>query len=147
MARLIFESAEILDASDTSQAVIKGITVEGLEQTLTPDIVTVEDNREVYESFTGKIVVRTINTTTENDGKPLANVDILGASMTYVSTDGTLPLEGKLRLNGKSGSHDIKTAATYIMGHNDFSNGRLEIVLTAQASDVDGTAALAVANA
>ena len=142
MARLIFESAEILDntgAQLSPTQIIKGIVVEGLEQTLTPDIVTVEDNREVYESFTGRIVVRTINTADTNSNTILNSA--------YVSTDGTLPTEGRLRLNGKSGSHDITTANTYIMGHNDFSNGRLEIVLTAQASDVDGEVALAVATA
>lgn len=144
MARLIFESAEILDPNngDSSEGVIYGITVDGLEQTLTPDIVTVEDNREVYESFTGKIVVRTINT---NFGATNAGASILASS--FVSTNGTLPSEAKLRLNGKSGSHDITTEPTYIMAHNDFSNGRLEIVLSAQASDVDGTAALLVAGA
>ena len=142
MARLIFESAEILNSSGSSQGTISGIVVEGLEQTLTPDIVTVEDNREVYESFTGKIAVRTINT---NFGATNAGASILASS--FVSTNGTLPSEAKLRLNGKSGSHDITTEPTYIMAHNDFSNGRLEIVLSAQASDVDGTAALAVTTA
>jgi hypothetical protein len=144
MARLIFESAEILDpnSGDSSEGVIYGITVEGLEQTLTPETVNVEDNREVYESYTGRIVVRTINT---NFGATNAGASILASS--FVSTNGTLPSEAKLRLNGKSGSHDITTEPTYIMAHNDFSNGRLEIVLSAQASDVDGTAALLVAGA
>ena len=140
MARLIFESAEILNSSDVTQGVISGIVVEGLEQTLTPDTVNIEDNRELYESYTGRIVVRTINTTFDNAGG-----DILASN--YVSTNGTLPTEGKLRLNGKTGSHDITTATTYIMAHNDFSNGRREIVLVAQASDVNGTAALVVTNA
>lgn len=145
MARLIFESAQILNPIDAVQATIKGITVEGIEQTLTPETVTVEDNREVYESFTGRIVIRTINSTTEADGSPFEAEDILG--LQFVSTDGTLPQEAKLRLKGKTGSHDITTEPTYIMGHNDFSNGRLEIVLVAQASDVDGQKALDVDNA
>jgi len=143
MARLIFSHAEILqNDGTTSVGEIYGITVEGLEQTLTPETVLVEDNREVYESFTGKIVVRTINT---NFGATNSGSSILASG--YVSTNGTLPTEGQLKLHGKAGSHDITTANTYIMGHNDFSNGRLEIVLTAQASDVNGTAALVVAGA
>jgi hypothetical protein len=96
----------------------------------------------VYESFTGKIVVRTINT---NFGATNSGSSILASG--YVSTDGTLPTEGQLKLHGKTGSHDITTANTYIMGHNDFSNGRLEIVLSAQASDVSSTVALDVDNA
>ena len=141
MARLIFSHAEILqDATgSTSEGLIYGITVEGLEQTLTPDTVTVEDNREVYESFTGKIVVRTINT---NFGADNGGASILASD--YVSTDGTLPDVARIRLHGKTGSHDITTAPTYIMAHNDFSNGRLEIVLSAQASDVNSEAALVV---
>ena len=145
MARLIFSHAEILDNTGSTLGtpeVIYGITVEGLEQTLTPDIVTVENNREVYEAFTGKIVVRTINT---KFGATNAGTDILASN--YVSTDGTLPTEGRLKLHGKAGSHDITTANTYIMGHNDFSNGRLEIVLSAQASEIDSEDALDVAGA
>lgn len=143
MARLIFESAQILNTSDVVQATIKGITVEGLEQSLTPETVNVEDNREVYESYTGRIVVRTINSKTENNGEPLADQGIL--TLGFVSTNGTLPTEGKLRLKGKAGSLDLTTDVTYIMGHNDFSNGRREIVLSAQSSDVDGTKAIDVA--
>ena len=144
MARLIFESAEILNSAGSSQGTIKGIVVEGLEQTLTPDTVNLEDNRELYESYTGRIVVRTINTVDSNEDTLLVAGTSNSTIADYISIDGTLPLEGKLRLNGKSGSHDITTATTYIQGHQDFSNGRLEIVLVAQASDVDGTAALVV---
>lgn len=139
MAKLIFESAEILNSGDSSQGVISNITVEGVEVSLEPDTVNVEDNREIYESYTGRIVIRSKNTTFDGGGAILDSA--------YVSTDGTLPNEGKLKLNGKSGSHDITTSLTYIQGHNAFDNGRLETVLVAQASDVDGEAALVVASA
>ena len=136
MAKLIFESAEILNGGGTSQGVISNITVEGVEVSLEPDTVNVEDNREIYESYTGRIVIRSKNTAFDGGGAILESV--------YVSTDGTLPTEGKIRLNGKSGSHDITTALTYIQGHNAFDNGRLELVLVAQASDVDGEVAMVV---
>ena len=139
MAKLIFESAEILNSGDSSQGVISNITVEGVEVSLEPDTVNVEDNREIYESYTGRIVIRSKNTTFDGGGAILDSA--------YVSTDGTLPNEGKLKLNGKSGSHDITTSLTYIQGHNAFDNGRLETVLVAQASDVYGEAALVVASA
>ena len=139
MAKLIFESAEILNSGGSSQGVISNITVEGVEVSLEPDTVNVEDNREIYESYTGRIVIRSKNTTFDGGGAILDSA--------YVSTDGTLPNEGKLKLNGKSGSHDITTSLTYIQGHNAFDNGRLETVLVAQASDVDGEAALVVASA
>ena len=140
MAKLIFESAEILNSGGASQGVISNITVEGVEVTLEPDTVNVEDNREIYESYTGRIVIRSKNV--NFDGGSSA---ILGSA--YVSTDGTLPTEGKLKLNGKSGSHDLTTELTYIQGHNAFDNGRLETVLVAQASDVDGEVAMVVASA
>ena len=139
MAKLIFESAEILNSGGSSQGVISNITVEGVEVTLTPDTVNVEDNREIYESYTGRIVIRSKNTTFDGGGAILDSA--------YVSTDGTLPTEGKLKLNGKSGSHDLTTQLTYIQGHNAFDNGRLETVLVAQASDVDGEVAMVVASA
>lgn len=140
MAKLIFESAEILNSGGASQGVISNITVEGVEVTLEPDTVNVEDNREIYESYTGRIVIRSKNV--NFDGGSSA---ILGSA--FVSTDGTLPTEGKLKLNGKSGSHDLTTGLTYIQGHNAFDNGRLETVLIAQASDVDGEVAMVVASA
>jgi predicted outer membrane repeat protein len=139
MAKLIFESAEILNSGGSSQGVISNITVEGVEATLEPDTVNVEDNREIYESYTGRIVIRSKNTAFDGGGAILASA--------FVSTDGTLPTEGKLKLNGKSGSHDLTTELTYIQGHNAFDNGRLETVLVAQASDVDGEVAMVVASA
>jgi hypothetical protein len=140
MAKLIFESAEILNSGGASQGVISNITVEGVEATLEPDTVNVEDNREIYESYTGRIVIRSKNV--NFDGGSSAILD-----SAYVSTDGTLPTEGKLKLNGKSGSHDLTTSLSYIQGHNAFDNGRLETVLVAQASDVDGEVAMVVASA
>jgi len=139
MAKLIFESAEILNSGGSSQGVISNITVEGVEVTLEPDTVNVEDNREIYESYTGRIVIRSKNTAFDAGGAILDSA--------YVSTDGTLPTEGKLKLNGKSGSHDLTTELTYIQGHHAFDNGRLETVLVAQASDVDGELAMVVASA
>jgi len=139
MAKLIFESAEILNSGGASQGVISNITVEGVEATLEPDTVNVEDNREIYESYTGRIVIRSKNTAFDGGGAILSSA--------FVSTDGTLPTEGKLKLNGKSGSHDLTTSLSYIQGHNAFDNGRLETVLVAQASDVDGEVAMVVASA
>ena len=145
MAKLIFEYAEILTSAGASQGTpeyIKNITVEGVEIGLEPDTVNVEDNREIYESYTGRIVIRSKDTNFTQVGGSGATTAILGSSL--VSTDGTVPTEGRLRLHGKTGSHDITTATTYIQGHNAFDNGRLETVLIAQASDVDGEVAIAV---
>ena len=136
MAKLIFNKAEVLNSSGASQFTVSNITVEGVEPTLEPDTVNVQNNREIFESFTGRIVVRSTNT--NND----AGADILASA--FVSKDGTTPTEGKLRLVGTTGTHSLTTATTYIMGHRSFENGRLETVLIAQASDVDSEAAIVV---
>ena len=146
MAKLIFTHAEILTSTGASQSTpefIKNITVDGVEIGLTPDTVNVEDNREIYESYTGRIVVRTTDTNFSQVGGAGATDEILGGS-TLISKDGSTPTEARLRLHGKTGSHDITTATTYIQGHNSFENGRLETVLVAQASDADGEVAIAV---
>jgi hypothetical protein len=135
MARLIFESAEILNTSDASQGVISGITVEGVEITKEPSTVDVENGRTINESFTGGITIRTVNDTFNTGAESLAGTSILDSGNAFVSTDGSLPTEGKLKLNGVAGSHDIVTGPVYIMGHEDFTNGRLEIVLSANNAD------------
>jgi len=145
MAKLIFEYAELLESDGTPLATpeyIKNITVEGVEISLDPSTVNVEDDREVYESYTGRIVIRTTDTNFSQVGGSGSTGAILSSSL--VSPDGITPTVGRIRLHGKSGSHDITTANTYIQGHNAFDNGRLETVLVAQASDVDGRVALAV---
>ena len=143
MAKLIFESATILQGdTSTAEGTISNITVEGVEITLEPDTVAVEDNREIYESYTGRIMIRSKNTNFDSPNQANAILD-----STYVSKDGTLPSEGRIKLNGKSGSHHVTSELGYIQGHQSFENGRLETVLMIQASAIDGTNAIEVANA
>lgn len=145
MAKLIFEYAEILD--NTGSAIgtpqyIRNITVEGTEVTLEPSTVAVEDNREINESFTGRIVIRSTDTNFSQVEGAGATTSILGSS--YVSTDGSLPTEARLKLKGKTGSHTLTTSNCYIMGHNSFENGRLETVLVAQAAEESNLTAMVV---
>jgi hypothetical protein len=147
MAKLIFSHASILQ-SDGSTApaagteLIYGLVSDGVEISLEPDTVNVEDNREIYESYTGRIVIRTVNTKFDADG----NGDLILSSV-HVSNDGDLPTVGTLKLHGKSGSHDIVTAPTYIQGHQSFDNGRLETVLIAQSADKTGNTTLVATDA
>jgi len=116
--------------------------VEGLEISNEPATVAVENNREINESFTGRIVVRT----TDTNFKQVAAVGVTTAILDsdHVSPDGVLPTEAKLKLHGATGSHSITTPVVYIMGHEDFSNGRRETVLTAQAAEISTLNSLAV---
>ncbi len=146
MAKLIFTHAEILtsggSAIGTGGTNIRNITVEGLEISNEPATVAVENNREINESFTGRIVVRT----TDTNFKQVAAAGVTTAILDHgsVSPDGVLPTEAKLKLHGATGSHSITTPVVYIMGHEDFSNGRRETVLTAQAAEISTLNSLAV---
>lgn len=146
MAKLIFEYAEILDANGAAISpdaeYIRNITVEGTEVTLEPSTVAVEDNREINESFTGRIMIRSTDTNFKQVGNAGATDGILTSA--YVSTNGTLPTEAKLKLVGKNGSHTLTTGKVYIMGHNSYENGRLETVLMAQAAEVSNLNAMVV---
>ena len=137
--KLIFESAQILEHDGaTSVGVISQITVDGSEITLSPNSVMIADNREMYESYTGRIVVRTLQTTFDAGGDILSNGHVVsGGSLTGKS-------EGYLRLNGKGDSPSLRTPLTYIQGHNDFSNGRREIVLMGQAEELSSSSAVTV---
>ena len=143
MAKLIFSHAEILDNTGTALDPVQGIyglVADSVEISLEPDTVSIEDNRELYESYTGRIVIRTIHT---KFGATGAGDPILDSA--YVSSNGALPTEGKLKLHGKgSTSHDILTDKVFIQGHQAFDNGRLETVLIAQSADVAGTTAISV---
>lgn len=107
-----------------------------------PSTVTVENNREINESFTGRIVIRT----TDTNFKKFNSVGVTTAILSHdsVSPDGILPVEAKLRLHGATGSHTVTTGVVYIMGHEDFSNGRRETVLTAQAAEISNLSSLVV---
>jgi len=137
--KLIFESAEILqDDGTTSVGIISQITVDGSEIAITPNSVMIEDNREIYESFTGRIVIRTLQTAFDGGGDILSNAHVVSAgSLTGKS-------EGYLKLNGKGDSPSLRSPLTYIQGHNDFSNGRREIVLVAQAEELNSSSAVTV---
>ena len=145
MAKLIFTHAEILTSGGAAiggGTFIRNITVEGLEISNEPATVAVENNREINESFTGRIVIRT----TDTNFKQVANAGVVTAILDHgsVSPDGILPDEAKLKLHGATGSHSITTPVVYIMGHEDFSNGRRETVLTAQAAEISTLNSLAV---
>jgi hypothetical protein len=148
MAKLIFTHAEILDSSGSAVnggTFIRNITVEGLEISNEPATVAVENNREINESFTGRIVIRT----TDINFKQVAATGVQTAILSHasVSPDGVLPTEAKLKLHGATGTHDITTDVVYIMGHEDFSNGRRETVLTAQAAAISNLSSLVVGDA
>lgn len=131
MARILIEQAEVFAAGDTGTALgtISGITVDGLEISKEAQSLAIENNINLNESYAGSITMRTIQTQTD-EGENILSVtsddDIYG----HVSFDGSVPTASLLKLSGSNGE-TIYMDDVYLMGHEDFSNNRVEIVLMA----------------
>ena len=54
MSRLLFKKAEVYDKNDNKRGTIENITVEGLEVSMTPETVVVENEREFFDAYTGR---------------------------------------------------------------------------------------------
>lgn len=137
MARLIFEKAQILDGAESPSAVageeIFGITVDGLELSKEATTVEIEDGRTLNESFTGSITIRTVHS---GFGATGSGSDILASN--YISSDGGVTsTKAGIKLVGANSGTSIQITDVYIMGHRDFSNGRLETVITASGESTN----------
>ena len=143
MARLLFHKAEIYNTSDVIKGIISGITVEGTSAAVTPDTVMIENERELYDGYTGRIEIRTVQT--DFDGGTDAILAAGTGNSTgadYIGVGGEQPLEGYIKLVGIG--HSLKLDNTYIQGYNSFENGRLETVIVGQVADVDSTNVISV---
>ena len=150
MSRLLFKKAEVYDKKDNKRGTIENITVEGLEVSMTPEIVVVENEREFFDAYTGRVVIRTLNTHTSEG--TTANFKILEAGAgkiaavtehihEYISCGGEDVKEAYIKLVGKGVDVTLGGTSganlTFIQGYQSFENGRLETVLVAQLQDVD----------
>lgn len=142
MARLLFHKAEIYNTSDVLQDTIVGITVEGTSASLTPDTVMIENERELYDSYTGRIEIRTVETTFDGNTDAILASGTPGTGADYIGVGGEVPTEGYVKLVGIG--HSLTLDTTYLQGYNSFENGRLETVIVGQVSDVDSTNAISV---
>ena len=145
MARLLFHKAEIYNTSNVLKGTISGITVEGTSAALTPDTVMIENEREFYDGYTGRIEIRTVET--QFDGSdPRDAILVAGTGSStgadYIGVGGEQPLEGYIKLVGSG--HSLQLDTTYIQGYNSFENGRLETVIVGQVADVDSTNVISV---
>jgi hypothetical protein len=150
MSRLLFKKAEVYDKNDNKRGTIENITVEGLEVSMTPETVVVENEREFFDAYTGRVVIRTLNTHTSEG--TTANFKILEAGAgkiaavtehihEYISCGGEDVKEAYIKLVGKGIDVTLGGSSganlTFIQGYQSFENGRLETVLVAQLQDVD----------
>lgn len=149
MSRLLFKKAEIFDRTgntETLKGTINNITVEGLELSMTPDTVMVENERELFESYTGRVVIRTLETNFDGTSDPILAAGTSNSTgADYIGVGGEQPKEGFIKLIGKGvdvtlGGNDATSGLpllTFIQGYRSFENGRLETVIVAQLQDVD----------
>jgi hypothetical protein len=135
MAKFILDKVTLSDGNnyDADQGDITNVVVEASLPTIEPNQVTIENGQLVNESYTVNIEMRTKSTNLSGSQS--------GAilSSAHVSTDGTLPTKSYVRFVGASNSFNISTGAIYLNGYEDYSNGRIETVLTGTLEVISAT--------
>jgi len=125
-SRLLFDKLNVYsDSYSTLSFSVSGITVDGLEISKEAATVAIENGQTLNESFTGSITIRSINTDTD------AGATITAESL--VSNNGQVPTECYIELESSvdSNTFDLRMGPVYLMGYQDFTNSRVETVLTA----------------
>jgi len=140
MAKFILDKVTLSDGDnyDADQGDITNVVVEASLPTIEPNQVTIENGQIVNESYTVNIEMRT-KSTNFSGNKTTA---ILASDSAHVSTDGTLPTKSYIRFVGASNSFNISTGAIYLNGYEDYSNGRVETVLTGTLEVISATEGL-----
>lgn len=135
MAKFILDKVTLSDGDDynADQGDITNVIVEASLPTIEPNQVTIENGQLVNESYTVNIEMRTKSTSLSGSQS--------GAilSSAHVSTNGTLPTKSYIRFVGASNSFNISTGAIYLNGYEDYSNGRIETVLTGTLEVISAT--------
>jgi len=143
--KLVFQSVELYNTSDTLIGVIKGILPDSIQFSPERNDVVIEDGQTITESYTVPIEFRTKNTTYEAGSGTAAGNAILDGTNSLItagsqSTKSYLKFKG-LNPTGTDGdSHDIVTGDAYLSGHIDVSNGRREVVITGNIEVITASA-------
>lgn len=143
--KLVFQSVELYNTSDTLIGVIKGILPDSIQFSPERNDVVIEDGQTITESYTVPIEFRTKNTTYESGSGDAAGNPILDGANSLItagsqSTKSYLKFKG-LNPTGTDGdSHDIVTGDAYLSGHIDVSNGRREVVITGNIEVITASA-------
>jgi hypothetical protein len=133
--KLVFQSVELYNTSDTLIGIIKGILPDSIQFSPERNEVVIEDGQTLVESYTVPIQFRTINTTYDSSSGTAASQNILGGAASLISagqqsTKSYLKFKGLNPAGTDGDSHDIVTGDAYLSGHIDVSNGRREVVIT-----------------
>ena len=132
MSKIIIQKINVYTGSvgGTLIGAIHDVIVDSSQFSPTPNVVNVEDNQAINESYTIPFEFRTRATTFTGGSANTQN--ILGGANSTVSVDGTLPTKSYLEFVGASNSIDIESGAIYLNGYQDFSNGRRETMISGQ---------------
>ena len=143
--KLVFQSVELYNTSDTLIGVVKGILPDSIQFSPERNDVVIEDGQTITESYTVPIEFRTKNTTYEGGSGTAGGNAILDGANSLItagsqSTKSYLKFKG-LNPTGTDGdSHDIVTGDAYLSGHIDVSNGRREVVITGNIEVITASA-------
>ena len=131
MARLIFEKANITDATNATENLISisGIVTDSITMTEEALQVAIEDNQNINEGYTSTMSFRTRDA-----------VAVGGAAMDTLAYFGgaSSPTKKRLIMFGVNGGDDYYLDNVYVMGRRVFENGREEYEISAQI-DSTGT--------
>lgn len=135
MSKLVWKQLKIRDAGsaagDGSEIVISNVITEGIEFTGDGKVtVAIANNQEVTESYMRGFTVRVKGTVDDDGAAILSNSNVY--SDPAIDTL-TLAL---MELVGETGSETVAIDNVYIMGENDLSNGRREVVLSCQLESI-----------
>ena len=135
MAKFILDKVALSNANNynADEGDIENVVVEASLPTIEPNQVTVDNGQVINESYTVNIEMRT-KSTNLSGSKTSAIL-----SSDHVSTNGTLPDKTFISFVGATNSFNIRTGAIYLNGYQDYSNGRVETVLTGTLEVIKAT--------
>lgn len=135
MAKFILDKVTLSNANNynADEGDIENVVVEASLPTIEPNQVTVDDGQVINESYTLNIEMRSKSTSLTG-----SKTDAI-LSSAHVSTNGTLPPKTFVRFVGATNSFNIQTGAIYLNGYQDYSNGRVETVLTGTLEVIKAT--------
>lgn len=136
MSKLNWKNAKIRNAGtasgDASEMVISNIITEGIEFTGDGKMtVNVQNNQPVTEGYQRGFTIRVKGTLNDAGTAILSDANVFSSP----STD-TLQ-QALIELQGETGADSVEIDNVYIMGENDLSNGRREVVLSCQLESID----------
>lgn len=129
MSKLVWASARIRDAgtnqSDASEIVISNIITEGIEYSGDgKQTVEIANFQPVTESYQRGFTIRVKGVNDDSGTAILSDSNVFSDPASDTLTQALIELEGE------TGADTVEIDDVYIMGENDLSNGRREIVLS-----------------